>query len=54
MAVQNVEGQQFMSKVTGSCLGNVVIVQRNGKNTCTLETVVCNVGGRQVGRRYSA
>ena len=42
-----------MSKVSGSRLGIVVVVQRNGKNTCALETVVCNVGGRKVGRRYS-
>ena len=49
-AVQNVEGYRFMSKVSGSRLGIVVVVQRNGKNTCALETV----GGRKVGRRYSA
>ena len=29
-----------MSKVSGSCLGIVVVVQRNGKKTCALETVV--------------
>ena len=36
-----------MSKVIGSRLGIVVVVQRNCKNTCALETVVCNVGGRK-------
>ena len=40
-----------MSKVSGSRLGIVVVMQRNDKNTCALETVVCNVGGRKVGRR---
>ena len=30
------------------------VVQINDKNTCALESVVCNVGGRKVGRRYSA
>ena len=53
-AVQNVEGQRFMSKVSGSRFGIVVVVQRNDKNTCALETVVCNVRSRKVGRRYSA
>ena len=43
-----------MSKVTGSRLGIVIVVHRYGKNTCALETVVCNVGGRKVGHRYSA
>ena len=42
-----------MSKVSGSRLGIVFIVHRNGKNTCALETVVCNVGGRKVGCCYS-
>ena len=53
-AIQNVERWRFMSKVSGSRLGIVVVVQINGKNTCVLETVVCNVEGRKVGRRYSA
>ena len=30
------------------------VVQINSKNTCALETVMRNVGGRKVGRRYSA
>ena len=37
-----------MSKVSGSRLGIGVVVQRNGMNTCALETVVCNVGGLKV------
>ena len=49
VAVQNVEGQRFMAKVSGSSMGVVVVVQRNGKNTCALETVESNVGGRKVG-----
>ena len=38
----HVKGWRFMSKVSGSRLDIVVVVQRNGKNTCALETVVCN------------
>ena len=57
VAVQNVKRSRA-SKVSGSCqrlaVHIVVVVQRNGKNTCALETVVCNVGGRKVGCRYSA
>ena len=46
VAVQNVEWSRT-SNVSGSRLGIVVVVQRNGKNTCALETVVCNLWGRK-------
>ena len=54
VAVQNVERSRT-SKVSGSRPGIVVVVQRNGKTTCALETVVCDVRprGRKVGRRYN-